>query len=45
MSSFVPPLSVSRMLLGEADGDPGHVHQRVVLEPELVVRESTIGSS
>ena len=33
------------LLLAEASGDPAHVHQRVVLPPELVVRESTIGSA
>jgi LacI family transcriptional regulator, galactose operon repressor len=33
------------LLLAEASGDPDHVHQRVVLRPELVVRESTIGSA
>jgi LacI family transcriptional regulator len=35
----------TELLLEEADGDPDHVHQRVVLQPELVVRESTIGSA
>jgi LacI family transcriptional regulator len=32
------------LLLAEAAGDPGHEHRRVVLQPELVVRQSTIGS-
>jgi LacI family transcriptional regulator len=31
------------LLLAEASGDPDHVHRRIVLEPELVVRQSTIG--
>jgi LacI family transcriptional regulator len=31
------------LLLAEATGDPDHIHQRIVLEPELVVRQSTIG--
>ncbi len=31
------------LLLEEASGDPEHVHRRIVLEPELVVRQSTIG--
>jgi LacI family transcriptional regulator len=31
------------LLLAEASGDPDHVHRRVVLQPELVVRQSTIG--
>jgi LacI family transcriptional regulator len=31
------------LLLSEASGDPDHVHRRVVLDPELVVRQSTIG--
>ena len=34
----------TELLLEEADGDPDHVHQRLVLQPELVVRESTVGS-
>ena len=33
----------TELLLEEANGDPEHVHRRVVLEPELVVRQSTIG--
>jgi LacI family transcriptional regulator len=32
------------LLLEEAAGDPSHVHRRVVLQPELVVRASTIGN-
>jgi LacI family transcriptional regulator len=32
------------LLLAEAAGDPEHVHRRVVLQPELVVRASTIGT-
>jgi LacI family transcriptional regulator len=35
----------TELLLEEADRDPDHVHQRVVLQPELVVRESTIGKT
>ena len=31
------------LLLAEAAGDPDHVHRRVVLQPELVVRQSTTG--
>jgi LacI family transcriptional regulator len=31
------------LLLEEAAGDPEHVHRRIVLQPELVVRQSTIG--
>jgi LacI family transcriptional regulator len=31
------------LLLEEASGDPEHVHRRIVLQPELVVRQSTIG--
>ena len=31
------------LLLEEASGDPDHVHRRIVLQPELVVRQSTIG--
>jgi LacI family transcriptional regulator len=31
------------LLLAEMSGDPEHVHRRIVLPPELVVRESTIG--
>jgi LacI family transcriptional regulator len=33
------------LLLEEASGDPSHVHRRVVLQPELVVRASTIGNA
>jgi LacI family transcriptional regulator len=33
------------LLLAEAAGDPEHVHRRVVLQPELVVRQSTIGNA
>ncbi len=33
------------LLLAEAAGDPEHVHRRVVLQPELVVRQSTIGNT
>jgi LacI family transcriptional regulator len=33
------------LLLAEATGDPEHVHRRVVLQPELVVRASTIGNA
>ena len=33
----------TELLLEEASGDPEHVHRRIVLEPELVVRQSTIG--
>jgi LacI family transcriptional regulator len=33
------------LLLAEAAGDPAHVHRRVVLQPELVVRQSTIGTA
>jgi LacI family transcriptional regulator len=32
------------LLLEEASGDPAHEHRRVVFEPELVVRASTIGN-
>jgi LacI family transcriptional regulator len=32
------------LLLEEASGDPAHAHRRVVFEPELVVRASTIGN-
>jgi LacI family transcriptional regulator len=31
--------------LEEVSGDPAHVHRRVVLAPELVVRASTIGNA
>jgi LacI family transcriptional regulator len=31
------------LLLAETSGDPEHVHRRIVLQPELVVRQSTIG--
>ena len=31
------------LLLAELAGDPDHVHRRIVLQPELVVRQSTIG--
>ena len=33
------------LLLAEATGDPAHEHRRVGLQPELVVRQSTIGSA
>jgi DNA-binding LacI/PurR family transcriptional regulator len=33
--------TAARLLLEEADGDPGHRHQHVVFMPELVVRRST----
>jgi LacI family transcriptional regulator len=33
------------LLLEEVSGDPGHEHRRVVLQPELVVRASTIGNA
>jgi len=33
------------LLLEEISGDPSHVHRRVVLAPELVVRASTIGNA
>jgi LacI family transcriptional regulator len=35
----------TELLLEEASGDPEHVHRRIVLPPELVVRESTIGAT
>jgi LacI family transcriptional regulator, galactose operon repressor len=35
----------AELLLAEAAGDPEHVHRRVVLQPELVVRASTIGNA
>jgi LacI family transcriptional regulator len=34
----------TELLLAEAGGDPDHVHRRIVLQPEVVPRESTIGS-
>ena len=34
--------TAARLLLDEAD-DPGHVHEQVVFEPELVARRSTLG--
>jgi LacI family transcriptional regulator len=34
----------AELLLDEAAGDPDHVHRRVVLQPELVVRASTMGN-
>jgi LacI family transcriptional regulator len=33
------------LLLAGASGDPEHEHRRVVLQPELVVRASTIGNA
>jgi LacI family transcriptional regulator len=33
------------LLLAETTGDPAHVHRTVVLQPELVVRASTIGNA
>jgi LacI family transcriptional regulator len=37
--------TAAELLLAEASGDPEHVHRRVVLQPELVVRASTIGNA
>ena len=34
--------TAARLLLAEAD-DPGHAHEQVVFEPELVARRSTLG--
>ncbi len=33
--------TAAELLLGEASGDPGHVHRQIQFQPELVVRSST----
>jgi LacI family transcriptional regulator len=35
--------TAAELLLAEIRGEPGHEHRHIVLEPELVVRASTIG--
>jgi LacI family transcriptional regulator len=35
--------TATELLLAEAEGLPGHVHQQIQFTPELVVRESTVG--
>ena len=37
--------TATELLLVEAEGLPGHVHQQIQFTPELVVRESTAGRS
>lgn len=37
--------TATELLLAEAEGLPGHVHQQIQFTPELVVRESTVGRS
>lgn len=33
--------TAAELLLAEASGEPGHVHQQILFQPELVVRSST----
>jgi LacI family transcriptional regulator len=37
--------TATELLLREAEGLPGHVHEQIQFTPELVVRESTVGRS
>jgi DNA-binding LacI/PurR family transcriptional regulator len=34
--------TATRLLLGEIEGMAGHTHRTVVLEPELLPRQSTV---